>query len=172
MESFASMYITQTYTANQSIELLTRVCHYVVGEVPIRVCSPEGGIRVCSPEGGIHECVLLREGHLRGMSPKGVPKPQENARVLEPPFTCKTSLFLLGPAPTETGTNIALDPTFGSFYLIRTSLTSSEPVSLMKVFRPFRLEWIVSVFRVWTQLVDVQHHLIYWQGQCVCDALF
>jgi hypothetical protein len=23
---------------------------------------------------------------------------------------------------------------------------------------------------VWTQLVDVQH-LIYWQGQCVCDAL-
>ncbi len=27
------------------------------------------------------------------------------------------------------------------------------------------------VFRVWTQSVDVQH-LIYWQGQRVCDALF
>ncbi len=27
------------------------------------------------------------------------------------------------------------------------------------------------MFGVWTQLVDIQH-LIYWQGQCVCDALF
>jgi hypothetical protein len=27
------------------------------------------------------------------------------------------------------------------------------------------------VFRVWTQWVHVQH-LIYWQGQRVCDALF
>ncbi len=34
----------------------------------------------------------------------------------------------------------------------------------------FRLEWIVLVFRgVWAQKVDVQH-LIYWQGQCVCNA--
>ncbi len=41
----------------------------------------------------------------------------------------------------------------------------------MKLFRLFRLERIVLVFRVWTQSVDVQH-LIYWQGQCVCDALF
>ncbi len=43
-----------------------------------------------------------------------------------------------------------------------------ELVSLVKVFR---LAWIVLVFRVWTQFVDVQH-LIYWQGQRVCDALF
>jgi hypothetical protein len=42
----------------------------------------------------------------------------------------------------------------------------------MKVFRLFRLELIFSVFsRVSTQYVDVQH-LIYWQGQRVCDALF
>ncbi len=27
------------------------------------------------------------------------------------------------------------------------------------------------MFRVWTHKVDAQH-LIYWQGQCVCDALF
>jgi hypothetical protein len=73
------------------------VCHYVVGEVPIQVRSCEG-----------------REA-------KDVPKPQENTRVLEPPLTCKTTLFLLGPTPTGTGT-IALDPTFGSFTLL-------EPVS-------------------------------------------
>jgi flagellar biogenesis protein FliO len=47
---------------------------------------------------------------------------------------------LLGP--------IALDPTFGSFYLTRTSFTSRESVSLVKVFR---LERIVLVFIVWTQ---------------------
>ncbi len=46
--------------------------------------------------------------------------------------------FLLGPVP------IALDPTFGSFTLL-------EPVSLVKVFRLFRLERIFLVFRVWTQ---------------------
>jgi hypothetical protein len=40
-----------------------------------------------------------------------------------------------------------------------------------EVFRLFRLERIVLVFRVWTQQVDVQH-FIYWQGQRVCDALF
>jgi hypothetical protein len=38
---------------------------------------------------------------------------------------------------------MALDPTFESF-------TSLEPVSLMKVFRLSRLEWIFSVCRVWT----------------------
>ncbi len=94
----------------------------------------------------------MREGHLRGREAKGVPKPQENVRVLEPPLTCKTTLFLLGLAPVGAGT-IALDPTFGSFYLITISLTSGERVSLMKVFRLFRLEWIVLVFRVWMDTV-------------------
>jgi hypothetical protein len=32
---------------------------------------------------------------------------------------------------------------------------------LVKVFRVFRLEWIILVFRMRTQYVDVQH-LIYW----------
>jgi hypothetical protein len=41
----------------------------------------------------------------------------------------------------------------------------------MKVFRLFRLKRILLVFKVWTQYVHVQH-LIYWQGQRVCDALF
>jgi hypothetical protein len=44
-----------------------------------------------------------------------------------------------------------------------------EPVSLVKVFRLFKSEPILLVFRVWTQHVDVPH-IIYWQGQCVCDA--
>jgi hypothetical protein len=41
---------------------------------------------------------------------------------------------LLGPG------TIALDPTFGSFYLIKISFTLGEPASLVKVFRRFRLE--------------------------------
>jgi hypothetical protein len=53
---------------------------------------------------------------------------------------------LLGPAPTGTGT-IALDPTFGSFILLE-PVSLGELVSLVKVFRLFRLEWIVMVFRV------------------------
>jgi uncharacterized protein YybS (DUF2232 family) len=60
---------------------------------------------------------------------------------------------------------------FWKFYLIKTSFILDELVSLVKVFRLFRLAWIVLMFRLWTQEIDVQH-LIYWQGQCVCDALF
>jgi hypothetical protein len=40
---------------------------------------------------------------------------------------------------------------FWKFYLIRTSFTLGELVSLVKVFGLFRLEGIVLVFRVWTQ---------------------
>jgi hypothetical protein len=58
---------------------------------------------------------------------------------------------------------------FWKFYLIRTGFILGELVFLVKVFN--RSEQIVLVFRVWTQYVDVQH-LAYWQGQCVCDALF
>ncbi len=39
----------------------------------------------------------------------------------------------------------------------------------MKVFGPFRLDWNFLVVRVWTRYVDVQH-LIYWEGEPVCDA--
>ncbi len=85
-----------------------------------------------------------------------------------PHHSCQFEIMrpdLLGPG------TMAWDPTFGSFYLIRTSFTLGEVISLVKVFRLFGLERIVLVFRVWTQWVDVQHH-IYWQGQRVCDALF
>jgi hypothetical protein len=40
---------------------------------------------------------------------------------------------------------------FWKFYLIRTSFTLGELVSLVKVFGLFRLERIVLVFTVWTQ---------------------
>ncbi len=65
----------------------------------------------------------------------------------------------------------SIEYNFWKFYFIRISFTLGEVVSLVKVIGLFRLEWIVLVFRVWTQYADVQH-LIYWQGQHVCDALF
>jgi hypothetical protein len=44
------------------------------------------------------------------------------------------------------------------FYLTRTGFTSGQLVSLVKVFRQFKLQQIFFwVFRVLTQLVDVQH---------------
>jgi hypothetical protein len=53
-----------------------------------------------------------------------------------------TAYHIYDPSTTGTGT-IALDPTFGSFTLLdRTGFTLSEPVSLMKVFRLFRLKRI------------------------------
>ncbi len=82
-----------------------------------------------------------------------------------------TQMFI-GPCPQRDRDYMAWGSNFWKFYLIKISFTLGEPVSLVKVFiRLFRSEWIVLVFRVWTQYVDVQH-LIYWQGQCVCDALF
>jgi hypothetical protein len=50
---------------------------------------------------------------------------------------------------------MALDPTFGSFTSLEPVSTSFRlgelVVSLVKVLRLFRLEWIVLVFRVWTR---------------------
>jgi hypothetical protein len=40
---------------------------------------------------------------------------------------------------------------FWKFYLVRTNLTLHELVSLVKVCRVFRLEWIILVFRMRTQ---------------------
>jgi hypothetical protein len=39
---------------------------------------------------------------------------------------------------------------FWKFYLVKTSFTLDVLFSLVKVFKLFRLEWIVLVFRVWT----------------------
>jgi hypothetical protein len=54
--------------------------------------------------------------------------------------------YFVGPCPyRDIGSN------FWKFYLVRTNLTLDELVSLVKVFRVFRLEWIILVFRVRTQ---------------------
>jgi hypothetical protein len=68
-----------------------------------------------------------------------------------------------GPCPHR-DRDYRIGSNFGKFYLIRTNFTLGETVSLVKVFRLFRMERIFLVFRVWTELVDVQH-LIYWQAQ-------
>jgi hypothetical protein len=62
---------------------------------------------------------------------------------------------------------------FWKFYLIRTSfITLGEPVSLVKMFRLFRLEWILLVFRAWTQSVDVQHLYLLAGPACLFCPLF
>jgi hypothetical protein len=51
----------------------------------------------------------------------------------------------------DTGTHpgtIAFNPTFGSFYIIRTGFTLGELVILVRVFRLFRLKQIFWVLRV------------------------
>ncbi len=79
----------------------------------------------------------------------------------------RASLFWVLP-PQDSDYHIGSN--FRQFYVIKSSFTLREPVSLVKVFRLFRLERIDLVFRVWTEYVDVQH-LLCWQDQRVCDAL-
>jgi hypothetical protein len=77
---------------------------------------------------------------------------------------------VIGPCPHR-DRDYGIGSNFWKFYLIKTSFILVELVFFVKVFRLFRLAWIVLVFRLWTQEIEVQH-LIYWQGQCVWDALF
>jgi hypothetical protein len=59
----------------------------------------------------------------------------------------------IGPCPPKGPGLFAFDQTFGKFYLIRTGFTFGELVSLVKVFRLFKLEqmffWCSE--RVWTE---------------------
>jgi hypothetical protein len=55
---------------------------------------------------------------------------------------------LLGPAPAGTGT---IGFNFWKLYLIRTNFTLDEPIFLVKLFKPFKLEWIFLMFRLWPQ---------------------
>jgi hypothetical protein len=65
-----------------------------------------------------------------------------------PPIMMSNYGVFIGPC---THRDYHIGSNFWKFYLIRTDFTLSEPVSLVKVFRLFRLERIVLVFRVWTQ---------------------
>ncbi len=76
--------------------------------------------------------------------------------------------FFVGPVRDS---DQRIGSNFWKFYLNRISFTLGELVCFVKVFRLFRLERIVLVFRVWTQYVDVQR-ITYWQGERLCDALF
>jgi hypothetical protein len=57
-----------------------------------------------------------------------------------------------------------LNPTFGSFYVIRIGFTLRELVSLVKAFRLLELEWILCLF-VGVQSVDIV-------GRCTTILLF
>jgi hypothetical protein len=63
------------------------------------------------------------------------------------------SIASLRPALSQgQGTTIAFDPTFGSFSLLELVSQLHESVSLVKVFRLFKLEQMFFlVFRVCTQ---------------------
>jgi hypothetical protein len=54
-------------------------------------------------------------------------------------------------ALTHRARDYRIGSNFWKFYLIKTDFTLGELVSLVKVFRLFRLEGIILVFRVWTQ---------------------
>ncbi len=58
--------------------------------------------------------------------------------------------FVFGPCPHRERV-YGIGSNFGKFYLIRTNFTFGELVSLVKVFRLFRLEWIFFV----VQSVDI-----------------
>jgi hypothetical protein len=55
------------------------------------------------------------------------------------------------------------------FYLVKFGFTLGEPISWVKVFRLFKLE---EMFFGIESVDTIGRHLIYWQGQRVCDALF
>ncbi len=58
--------------------------------------------------------------------------------------------LFVGPCP-QRDRDYPIGSNFWKFYLIRTGFTLDEPVSLVKVFRLFRYEQNVLVFRVWMQ---------------------
>jgi hypothetical protein len=68
------------------------------------------------------------------------------------PWPVWIPLWVIGPCLCG-GRDYRIGSNFGKFYLIRTSFTLGDPVSLVKVFRLFRLERIFFgvQLRVWTQ---------------------
>jgi hypothetical protein len=83
---------------------------------------------------------------------------------------CATSLRLLPPSLFVCLLGPATTGLWHWIQLLEVCFTLLELVSLVKVFRVGTD--VFSVLRVWAQYIDVVQHLICWQGQCVCDALF
>jgi hypothetical protein len=99
-------------------------------------------------------CFRMDNAQGQGIFPKWGAKLNDRRTI-----SCKVRYF--GNPPTlglyltlfypKVGSNFTFDPTFWKFYLIGTSFTLGELVSLVKVFRLFRLKQIFLVFRPWTQ---------------------
>ncbi len=58
--------------------------------------------------------------------------------------------YFVGPCPFR-DREYHIGSKFWKFYLVRISFTLHELISLVKVFKVFRLEWIILVFRMRTQ---------------------
>jgi hypothetical protein len=67
-----------------------------------------------------------------------------------PPIMMSNYGVFIGPCPHR-GRDYHIGSNFWKFYLIKTNFTLSELVSLVKVFRLFRLERIFLMLRVWTE---------------------
>ncbi len=70
-------------------------------------------------------------------------KPQsQNKKAYVLPLNTLPFQFIVGPAPHRER-DYCIGSNFWKFYLIKTGFTFGEPISLVKVFRLFRLEWIL-----------------------------
>ncbi len=81
----------------------------------------------------------------------------------------KTGASFVGPC-LHRDRDYCIGSNFAKFYLIRIGFTLDEPLSFTKVFRLFRLEPIFFWCLKCGHSRQMYKHLIYWQGQHVCDA--
>jgi hypothetical protein len=76
-------------------------------------------------------------------------------RLMARARSCVSAAFV-GPFPHR-DRNYRIRSNFWMFYLITTSFIFGGLISLVKVFRLFRLERIFFMLTVWTQYVHIQH---------------
>ncbi len=63
---------------------------------------------------------------------------------------CVCAIGCVGSCPHR-DMDYCIRSNFWKFYPIKISFALSEPVSLVKMFRLFRLKWTFLVFKVWTR---------------------
>ncbi len=91
------------------------------------VFSPNFVEKISRPNLGVKRKKLKKKPHKRAFF-KATNKQIERVPICQ------------GPAPDSNGDYYHIGSNFWKFYLIRTGFTLGEPVSLVKVFRLFRLE--------------------------------
>jgi hypothetical protein len=84
----------------------------------------------------------------------------------------KINQLLRCALPSQGQGTIAFDPTFGSFTLLELVSQLHESVSLVKVFRLFKLEQMFFGVQSVHTVGSCTTSDLLWQGQHVCDALF